>query len=67
MIDNNNHGRTKTCVICGNQFRGFSNSPRPIKLSGDCCDECNFRVVVPARLRKLLHSHSNSRRTAIIK
>ena len=43
---------TKKCVICGKEFVGYGNNAEPVK-SGACCDECNAKVVVPARLKKL--------------
>ena len=39
----------KTCCICGKEFRGWGNDPYPVKDEGDCCDECNYRYVLPAR------------------
>lgn len=46
-----------TCVICGGQLdrineNVFGNNPSPVVDTGQCCDECNFSVVVPARLRE---------------
>lgn len=38
------------CCICGDSFSGFGNNPAPIRLSGRCCDPCNFRFVIRARL-----------------
>ena len=39
----------KKCCICGMEFNGFGNNPEPI-MSGCCCDDCNSRYVIPARL-----------------
>ena len=41
------------CCICGKEFEGWGNNPWPIKPEGKCCDECNFTVVVPARMESL--------------
>lgn len=41
----------KTCVICGKEFEGYGNNAQPVK-DGMCCDECNQKVVIPARLKK---------------
>lgn len=38
------------CVICGKEIRGYGNNPAPVKSSGRCCDDCNKKVVIPARL-----------------
>lgn len=42
----------KKCCVCGKEFVGYGNNPYPVKESGACCDECNYRVVLPARLRQ---------------
>lgn len=42
-----------TCCICGEDFEGYGNSPAPYKESGRCCDACNRKFVVPARLMQL--------------
>ena len=41
---------TKTCCICGKEFKGWGNNPYPVKMEGVCCDECNLKAVIPARL-----------------
>ena len=38
------------CVICGKEVTGHGNNPWPVVEGGKCCDECNFEVVIPARL-----------------
>ena len=43
----------KRCVICGEEIETWGNNPRPIKDYGVCCDECNMRFVVPARIANL--------------
>lgn len=43
----------KTCCICGKEFAGYGNNPDPVKSEGQCCDECNMSVVIPARLKLL--------------
>ena len=37
------------CCICGRKFEGYGNNAEPVK-EGLCCDSCNWRVVIPARL-----------------
>jgi len=41
---------TYTCCICGEEFDGYGNNPEPVKHSGRCCDACNSKFVIPARL-----------------
>lgn len=43
----------KTCCICGKTFKGWGNNPWPVMDSGECCDECNFTQVIPARIKRL--------------
>lgn len=42
-----------TCCICGDDFEGYGNNPSPYKESGKCCDACNRKFVIPARLMQL--------------
>ena len=39
----------KKCCICGREFNGFGNNANPIR-EGSCCDYCNTRFVIPARV-----------------
>lgn len=40
-----------TCCICGKQVQGeFGHNPWPIHEDGECCDACNYSLVVPARI-----------------
>jgi hypothetical protein len=43
----------KTCCICRNNFVGYGNNPYPLTTTGSCCNECNQRYVIPARLAGL--------------
>ena len=38
------------CVICGKPIFGKGNNPAPFMFKGECCDVCNFNVVIPARM-----------------
>ena len=40
------------CCICGKEIIGWGNNPTPIKEEGRCCDSCNFKDVIPERLRR---------------
>lgn len=41
------------CCICHNKFKGYGNNPYPVCEDGRCCDDCNWKVVVPARIKQL--------------
>lgn len=51
-----NKKKIKKCCICNQKFTGYGNNPRPVKETGEACDDCNFHIVVPARIKLLLHS-----------
>lgn len=38
------------CCICGEEIEGYGNNPDPVKKEGKCCDACNTKFVIPARL-----------------
>ena len=40
------------CCICGEPVEGYGNNPEPFMSSdeGVCCDACNLKFVIPARL-----------------
>lgn len=40
------------CVICGKSFEGYGNNAEPIQ-AGICCDECNAKQVIPARMKEM--------------
>ena len=46
------HMKTSTtkCVICSQAFTGFGNNPYPVKKNGLCCQDCNFKFVIPQRI-----------------
>jgi len=41
--------KVKICSICQRLFKGWGNNAQPVN-NGRCCDECNAKVVIPARL-----------------
>ena len=44
--------KTKICVICEKEYAGWGNNAEPVK-EGQCCDECNWKKVIPARLKRV--------------
>lgn len=38
------------CVLCGKTIEGYGNNAMPLK-KGLCCDECNCKKVLPARVK----------------
>ena len=43
---------SQKCVICGETFDGYGNNAEPVK-KGICCDVCNIKYVIPARINKM--------------
>lgn len=43
------------CCICGESINGYGNNPEPYKSAedGQCCDSCNLKFVIPARLEMM--------------
>ena len=42
------------CCICGKEiFEGYGNNPWPVMDEGECCDECNYQKVIPARIEMM--------------
>ena len=39
-----------TCCICGEETTGYGNNPEPVRHEGRCCDACNRKFVIPARI-----------------
>lgn len=44
----------KLCCICGKVMNEYGNNPYPVKEKGCCCDECNMKVVIPARVEMMI-------------
>lgn len=42
-----------TCCFCGRPFYGYGNNAEPVIKNGICCDECNMKKVIPARIKQL--------------
>lgn len=45
--------KVKTCSICGEILETHGNNPQPFTNKGQCCDNCNVKYVIPARLEIL--------------
>ncbi len=45
--------KEEVCCICGEPLEGYGNNPEPYKHEGRCCDACNLKFVIPARLAEL--------------
>ena len=43
---------SQICVICRLKFEGQGQSAEPVK-KGRCCNRCNDRHVIPARIRQM--------------
>ena len=42
-----------TCCICGTKIKGeWGNNPFPVVNVGECCNKCNYAVVIPARIKQ---------------
>ena len=48
----NKKSDTAICVICGREYTTVGNNAEPVA-TGECCNDCNIRYVVPARLKQL--------------
>lgn len=43
--------REYTCCLCGAVHEGYGNNPYPLKEDGECCPDCNMKVI-SARLKR---------------
>ena len=55
-IESLKEAKEEICCICGDAIEGYGNNPRPYKHEGRCCDACNLKFVIPARLAELSSS-----------
>jgi hypothetical protein len=49
-----------SCIICGEEFEGPGNNPVPVTNDGRCCDACNLKFVIPARLEMGKRDYENN-------
>ena len=55
--------RAKLCPICKKQYFGHGNNAQPVA-EGRCCDQCNMKRVLPARVRAALKTQKMIRRAS---
>ena len=43
----------RPCALCTGSFTGFGNKPQPVleNYEDRVCDDCNWNIVIPARIR----------------
>src|SRR5437763_16856853 len=41
-----------TCSICGKRYSGSGNDAEPMMNDGTCCEDCNAKYVIAARLKE---------------
>ena len=44
------HESKEVCCICGEPLDGNGNDPTPVAVEGSCCDACQTKFVIPARI-----------------
>jgi DNA-directed RNA polymerase subunit RPC12/RpoP len=47
--------RNHQCSICGHEYDGCGNNAAPIN-RGRCCDQCNARIVIRERFRRIFEA-----------
>ena len=52
-VESLKEAKEEICCICGEPIEGYGNNPSPYKHEGRCCDACNSKFVMPARLAEL--------------
>lgn len=52
-VESLREAKEEICCICGEPIEGYGNNPEPYKHKGRCCDACNLKFVIPARLAEL--------------
>ena len=45
------------CVLCKRECIGYGNNPEPLSKMGQCCDDCNSKKVILARLKLLIKTN----------
>lgn len=50
------------CIICGNEITNQGNNPFPVVDYGRCCDNCNLKYVIPARVKSINKEKSKQKK-----
>ena len=50
-VESLHEAKEEICCICGEPIESYGNNPEPYKHNGVCCDACNMKFVIPARLK----------------
>lgn len=47
------------CCFCGKDIMDYGNDPWPADMADNsrCCDDCNMKIVIPARIKALYEKH----------
>jgi len=53
------------CTLCNEQFVGYGNNPDPLATDGVCCDTCNIKQVIPARVKEETTPRKNQKEVEI--
>lgn len=57
-VESLREAKEEICCICGEPIEGYGNNPEPYKHEGRCCDACNLKFVIPARLALMQKNES---------
>lgn len=52
-VESLKEAKEEICCICGEPIEGYGNNPSPYKHEGRCCDACQRKFVLPARLANI--------------
>jgi hypothetical protein len=44
------HLKDRTCPLCDKKFNGWGNSPAPLEIDAQVCDDCNCAIIIPVRV-----------------
>jgi len=53
-------GSEKKCCLCSEEFERSGCNPWPVSETGRCCDECDSKKVMPARMVKCGFSRADA-------
>lgn len=60
--------KTGVCCLCDGRYERWGNNPYPLcaetDLESRCCDECNARKVIPARMAHMFRKDTLRKRLA---